>query len=147
LWQAGEKLLQQLQDVLHWNVLTGEVCLLTDFEEDVRTPIANSNIVDILHHALDAGSLEPVGYAQVYPFLPPGHTKPDKVPDVKTDTVRVAAADAKGKKVKKSSKTSPDMKQKPKSSKRSQNIKKRFISVNNKKRKQKKMKLSWYVLE
>jgi hypothetical protein len=76
LWEKGEDLLKQLQEVIHWNVLTGEISLLHDFESDERKLIKGSNIVDILHHALSPGPLEPLGYRQVSRFLPQGLTRP-----------------------------------------------------------------------
>jgi hypothetical protein len=87
LWDRADDLLRQLRSVLHWNILTGEVTLLLDADDDDnsdgdnddRKPLAGSNIVDILHHALRPGPLEPVGYKAVCPFLPKGCTKPIRV--------------------------------------------------------------------
>ena len=79
-WTAARKALEELSEHASWNVLTGEVHLLpNDFGGDSKV-LKSSNIVDILHHALDPGPLEPVGYAEVYRFLPPTSTKPAEQP-------------------------------------------------------------------
>jgi len=61
---------------VEWNPLTGEITIV---EDDDR--LTDSNIVDIIHHALKKGprGVEPTGYTEIYPFLPFGSTPPDDI--------------------------------------------------------------------
>lgn len=72
LWTQGHILLQYLDPVFNWSVLSGEIT----FEQNPSQPISGSNIVDIVHHALIPGPLEPIGYSLVFPYLPDNVTKP-----------------------------------------------------------------------
>lgn len=82
LWTRGKRFLDEIDNYVEWNVLTGEISILAnDFGEDSKT-IRGSNIVDILRHALEEGPLEPVGYEKIYRFLPPTSPLPvNKTPD------------------------------------------------------------------
>lgn len=71
LWTRGKHVLDELDNHVEWNVLTGEISILSnDFGSESKT-ISGSNIVDIVRHAVDEGPLEPYGYEKVFRFLPP----------------------------------------------------------------------------
>lgn len=77
LHKKANDLLHELQDVISWNVITGEISVLDEQEEGENYKvIQHSNIVDIIDHALDPGLLEPIGYKDIYRFLPEGYVKP-----------------------------------------------------------------------
>jgi len=73
LRKKARNLLDQIDEDLEWNALTGEVTIIEDDEH-----LPNSNIIDIVYHALnkEKNKLEPTAYSDVYPFLPKGSTPP-----------------------------------------------------------------------
>jgi hypothetical protein len=76
LWTRGKHVLDELDNHVEWNVLTGEISILSnDFGSESKT-ISGSNIVDIVRHAVDEGPLEPYGYEKVFRFLPPTSPSP-----------------------------------------------------------------------
>jgi len=73
-WVKGQIILEKLKDTFRWNIINGEMKF--DDPKISSKNLKNSNIVQIVHHALNENTPEPNGYKTVFPFLVKGCTLP-----------------------------------------------------------------------
>jgi len=91
LWVKAQILLEHLKNIFRWNVITGEI----HFDKSNKrnsTKLKGSNIVQIIHHALDSKTPEPVGYKAVFPYMLKGCTLPKSKtnPEIKIKKKRLS---------------------------------------------------------
>lgn len=73
-WIKGQIIVEKLKNTFRWNIIDG--AMKFDDKNKSNKNLQNSNIVQIVHHALDASTPEPQGYATVFPYLLKGSTLP-----------------------------------------------------------------------
>jgi len=76
LWVKAQLVLEKLKKDFRWNVMTGEMRFDNPSKAHLNSNLTKSNIVQIVHHALDSKTPEPAGYRTIYPFLVKGSTPP-----------------------------------------------------------------------
>lgn len=74
LWTKGQMILEKLKETFQWNVTNGEIKFVNDKRSNKN--LKGSNVVQIVHHALDDSTPEPDGYKTVFPYLLQGSTPP-----------------------------------------------------------------------
>jgi len=75
LWVKAQILLEHLKNMFRWNVMSGEMQFDKSNNKN-NADLKGSNIVQIIHHALDSKTPEPVGYKTVFPYMLKGCTLP-----------------------------------------------------------------------
>ena len=76
-WTKGQMILEALKNTFRWSVMTGKIQF--DDPKKSNKGLEKSNIVQIVHHALDPSTPEPDGYEIVFPYLLKGSTLPRNV--------------------------------------------------------------------
>lgn len=72
LQNKAQNVLEHLHLNLVWDPNSGEVA----YAKNPKMTLPGSNIVDIVHHAIESEEEEPFGYRELYRFLPQGCTTP-----------------------------------------------------------------------
>lgn len=76
LWVKAQILLEHLKNTFRWKIMTGEMQFDDPSKLKFNKYLKGSNVVQIIHHALDSKTPEPVGYKIVFPYLVKGCTPP-----------------------------------------------------------------------
>ena len=74
LWTKGQMLLEKLKENFCWNVSSGEMKFINKKKKNKW--LKGSNVVQVVHHALDDSTPQPDGYEVVFPYLLHGSTPP-----------------------------------------------------------------------
>ncbi len=92
-WTKGQMLLEALKNTFRWSIMTGQIQF--DDVKKSNKGLEKSNIVQIVHHALDPSTPEPDGYETVFPFLLKGSTLPKNVSRKSTEKRKHVSASVK----------------------------------------------------
>lgn len=68
LWEEGQKQIEHLSKHVEWKVESGEI-LIPSTSSNEKHLVKDSNIINIIHHALDKTTAKPPGFKKVEPFL------------------------------------------------------------------------------